>query len=696
MKTRLNKFITATVIRAYNKMTLYSNGLFSIRTASGCIDNGENKSLFRLPCRTKKRSFSVQRLILLEALKKILRGGLCILFFGLCLILFVQTGCHSPSKHRLEADKTAEDIVGKKMKQALGETRQFNIERPSNILRRRLLADQNLPHAGPSSLGTEKLEPIEHWPEEDYPNEQPALDPIVVLEGPNKPLQLSLTEALQTGASNSFEYQSRKEDIFKAALDLDLEQNEFRNIFFAQTESLIKTDMSGDRTISGMEYSGETGVSRKLKSGVDLTSALAIDLANLLTLNKASAFGILGDASVSIPLLRGAGRHIVLEPLTQAERNVVYAIYQFERFKQSFAVNIAREYLSSLRQLDEVRNNEENYRGLIHSARWARRRADAGRLPELQVDQAVQSELRARNRWISATETYKSRMDSFKKLLGLPPDSKIELKRSELEQLAKYSNRFSADATDTQEQLNVEVLLADAPVVLRPPDMENTGPLEIDETVAIESAFKNRLDLRVSQGRVYDAQRAVVVLADALGAELTFLGSTEIGGRRQISTAALKDAKIRTKKGTYSALLTLDLPFERTAERNAYRNGFIFLERAVRDVQILEDEIKIDIRNELRDLLESREGLLIQAESVRLAQKRVRSTNMFLEAGRAEIRDLLDAQESLLSAQNSLTAATINYRVAELELQRDMGVLKIDEKGLWKEFSPEEIYNAGK
>ena len=51
---------------------------------------------------------------------------------------------------------------------------------------------------------------------------------------------------------------------------------------------------------------------------------------------------------------------------------------------------------------------------------------------------------------------------------------------------------------------------------------------------------------------------------------------------------------------------------------------------------------------------------------------------MFLEAGRAEIRDLLESQEDLLSAQNELTAAIISYRVAELELQRDMGVLQVN------------------
>ena len=35
-----------------------------------------------------------------------------------------------------------------------------------------------------------------------------------------------------------------------------------------------------------------------------------------------------------------------------------------------------------------------------------------------EVDQAVQNELRARNRWISAIQSYQSQTDSFKSLLG--------------------------------------------------------------------------------------------------------------------------------------------------------------------------------------------------------------------------------------------------------------------------------------
>ncbi|MGE5296295.1 MAG: TolC family protein, partial [Solirubrobacterales bacterium] len=136
-----------------------------------------------------------------------------------------------------------------------------------------------------------------------------------------------------------------------------------------------------------------------------------------------------------------------------------------------------------------------------------------------------------------------------------------------------------------------------------------------------------------------------------------------------------------------------DLPIDersRTSERNRYRNSLIALEQATRNVQSLEDDIKQAIRSELRSLLESRETVKIQAKSVVLAEKQVRSTTLFLEAGRAQIRDLLEAQDSLLSAQNSLTSAVVNYRTTELQFQRDLDLLKITEKGLWEEFVPEE------
>lgn len=625
-------------------------------------------------------------------------GPIGLLILSYSLMLFMPTGCRSPSQHRLEADKMAEDIIQETQKRTLGNAEEFSIERPSDILRRRLLAEQDLPYSSQASLGTDELKTIEHWPEDDYPEAQ-SLPELVELPQADEPLRLSLTQALRIGARNNFEYQTLKEDVFRSALDLDLQRNEFRNIFAGRLESFASTDSTGDRTVSGIENSADVGLSRRLENGVELTGALALDLVKLLTANGASSTGIAGDATVMVPLLRGSGKHIVREPLTQAERDVVYSIYEFERFKRVFAVRVAREYLGVLRQLDRVKNAENNYRRRIESARRYRRLAEAGRLTPIQVDQAVQREFRARDSWISVMQSYANSLDLFKNRLGLPTDAEIELDEAELGRLTAPASEL-IDSVIQQEQLPVseETPPADAPVELVAPNREEAGPLEMDETSAVKLALDNRLDLRITQGQVYDAQRAVVVAADTLGAELTFLGAADLGGRRSLGSAAADDAQLRPDKARYSALMTLDLPLERTAERNFYRNSFIALERAVRDVQALEDDIKLSVRDRLRDLLESREGLKTQAQALLLAEKRVDSVELFLEAGRpqTQVRDLLEAQDDLVRAQDELTGAAVDHRIAELELQSDMGVLRIDDTGLWQEYSPEQANNAAK
>jgi len=602
-------------------------------------------------------------------------------------------GCRTPAEYRQKADRTAHRIIAEKQQEALGKTEPLSIKRPKDILRRRLLEKQDLQYSSEASLGTDRLEPIEHWPETDYPRAESSPDAEIPIE-PNQPLMLSLIDALQIGARNSDEYQSRKESVFRAAFALDIERNEFRNFFVSRISSAISADTTDDPGRSGaraeQDTSASAGIDRTLKNGASLSAALAVDLANLLTQGGSSTIRLAADPSVSIPLLRGSGRHIVTEPLTQAEREVIYTIWEFERFKRTFAVGIAQQYFSVLSQMDGVKNAEENYRGKIRSSRRSRRWADAGRLPAIQVDQAIQSELGARSGWIRSQLQLKNSLDSFKRLIGLPPDARVKIDRSDLDLLTAPATQMVADIVrEATSDTAPETPPADAEVTLEAPNYEGAGPYELEETVAVQLALENRLDLHTANGRVYDAQRRVVVAADRLRAELTLGGAANFDDNDDDGSLSFDGAR-------YSALLTLDLPLERTREQYAYRESWISLEDATRGVQSLEDNIKLSIRNELRTLLESREALKIEAMSVAVAEKRVRSVDLYIEAGRAEIRDLLEAQDALLSAQNALTRAVVDYRIAELQVQRDMGLLEMDANGLWQEFSPEDVDHGAK
>lgn len=607
-----------------------------------------------------------------------------------CLVL---SACRSPESFREQADEVAYEIIQAKQEEGLGKTEDFTVEQAAETLRERLLLEQDLPRTGPASLGSKALEPTEHWPVDNYLDGEGEgrPDPATKAATEESGLRLSLDEALQVAARNNRDYQSRKETVFRAALELDLEREAFRSTFSGPIEAAVDGQGSSDGKVLNTGESAVAGVSRRLKQGTVLTGRIALDLSQLLTQEGASSLGLLADSSIEVPLLRGAGRWIVTEPLTQAERNALYAIYGFERFKRTFAVEVASRYLGVLRQLDQVDNAEENYRRLVTSSRRAQALADEGRLPEIQVDQARQDELRARNGWISAQQDYAAGLDNLKNLLGLPTDAAVTLDRQTLERLAESVKKVlpALAEPDFGDSEMDSVPAADAPIELLPPSPENRGPLEMDSGRAIVLALENRLDLRVAEGGVYDAMRGVAVAADGFRPEFTLLAGGSVGERRSPGSARLDDAEIRLDRGSYNALLRLDLPLERTAERNVYRNRLIDLERSVRDLQEVEDAIKLDIRNQLRDMLESREALRIQAQAVKLAERRVDSTGLLLNLGRAEIRDVLEAQEALLSAQNALTSALVNYRVSELELQANLGLLEVGESGLWREYRPE-------
>ena len=72
------------------------------------------------------------------------QGMCCLLTLLIICLVFAQTGCRTPSDYRQEADKVASDIITQKQESALGKTEPFSVERPSDILRRRLLTEQQL------------------------------------------------------------------------------------------------------------------------------------------------------------------------------------------------------------------------------------------------------------------------------------------------------------------------------------------------------------------------------------------------------------------------------------------------------------------------------------------------------------------------------------------------------------------------
>ena len=557
---------------------------------------------------------------------------------GLCCVLLLA-GCRSPEAHRAKADAVASEIITKYQQEALGRTEPFTIEEPSDSLRRKLMITQELPGYVSGASSNELFDAGE-------------------------PLQITLLDAMQIAARNNKTYQAAKESVFSSALDLDLQRSEYRNSYSGLLSSLFSDSGSGADANRSIKTDASGGVTRKLQSGATLSSKLGLDLVKLLTMDKTSTFGVFADATISIPLLRGAGKDIAREPLTQAERSMIYAMWQFERFKKTFAIEVASSYLRALELEKQIQNAEANYKSIVATRERVESLAEAGRTSQTQVDQASQNELQASNSLVASRQSLQAQLDAFKIRLGIPVDARIALEAAELIKLSR----------ETMSKLSEEEMLS-------------AVDAEIQSSEYVRTALSNRLDLITVRYQYEDAKRKLHVAEDALDADMRLELSassrqTEISGGDSDSS----DTEVSfSDTFNYSALLKLDLPWDKTAERVAFRKSLIALRSAERAIEDKEDEVKQGLRGAARKIEELKETYRIQKMSVALAERRVESTDLFLKAGKVPIRDLLDAQEDLVAAQDQLVSAVVSYHIATLQLQKDLELLEVDEKGLLRE-----------
>jgi len=491
----------------------------------------------------------------------------------------------------------------------------------------------------------EKWRP-EHGVKANYRIADVQPDPNDVIVDPNwmPSGRLSLAQAVAIATARSRTYQRNKEDLYNSALSLSLERHNYVRQWFGTIDGGYARSASDESVDAG----GRVGFNQLLADGTQIGSSLAIDWMQFLTGSPRTSLGSVLSASISKPLMRGGGKEIVQENLTQSERRVLYQIRRFSRYRKEFVVSIVRGYLQTLQSQDSVKNAQSNYASLRAAYEEASLKAQAGKLAQMQADQTEQRMLQARDRLAEAQRSYQYALDNFKLTLALPVDADIELDPNELAGLKA---------------------------------MKIAEPnFPVDE--AVQLALQNRLDIATALDSVDDARRKVKVAADRLRARLDL--NAGISNVRSPSSETDQWYRLQFDEGTYSAGLTMDLPLDKKAEAAEYRQALISALQAQRDYEQTVDQVKLDVRNAYNQLIEAARRYEIQKISLELAQERVNSTTMLLQAGRAQSRDLLESQDSLLSAQNDTTSTLVNYMLAKLNFYRDIELLNVKPDGLWE------------
>ncbi|MEQ8764518.1 MAG: TolC family protein [Planctomycetota bacterium] len=603
------------------------------------------------------------------------------------VFVFWVTGC-STAEYREDADSEVYRIIEEKQSEYFGTSQDFTINRPSETARDRIQAllerhqvetlgqklnreiEEASPEPEPEDTGPYEgrrgnagegagesgaagidpgqeidrnpiQDPDAVLPEDVVPDDpselegEPAIDPAEIT--------LTLRDCLEVAAENSRPFQDQRESVYRTVLSLTLQRWNFsiQNFGFLSSRWNYQGKDSAGNDVQTVSVNPNYTVSRRFEQGASVVFNIGASLLRTITGGGNDSDVSLLGLSMTQPLLRGAGV-VASESLTQAERSALYAIRSFERFKKILAVQVTSEYYRVLQARTQVDNEQRNLAQLEISLGRSDALAAAGRLPEFQVDQTRQQVLSARSRLISARVSYLNALDRFKVTLGLPPEAPVDLDRSDLE-------------------------------VLPDPGEEE---LEIAVPVAVRYALRTRLDLQNTIDQVVDAERKVNVAANDLETELNLVGNMDVTSRSN------RLGELRFDEARYSAGLDLDLPFSRLPERNNYRTSLINLQAAQRDEILSRDQISLDIRVLIRSLELARETITIQKNAVDLAERRVQSTKLLLEAGRVTSRDLLESQQALVDSQNSLVRSRVDYLVNQLELLRDLEMLSIEPGGL--------------
>lgn len=459
---------------------------------------------------------------------------------------------------------------------------------------------------------------------------------------------MTLSEAVQLAVWASPEFQTAREQLYLVGLDQTEAEHLYDITPFASAaagQAMVRNTTSSsarpyENEIRGGQ--GTAGIQKLLATGALLTTDLTLGSFDVVSGNYRTGGASLFQAAITQPLLRGADRKVVLETLTQAQRNTLYQIRSFNRFRKTFTVSVVSDYYRLVEYSLRVRYARENIQQLEQLYQKMQHLSQFGFVAQHELEETRQDILKAQDTFAQTQRLYREMLDLFKLRLLIPPDVDIE--------------------PDVAEWLA----------------LEDFGKCEIQmtEQQAIEAAQFQRLDLANMSDQVEDSYRHIDVAADALKMDLSVVGVASPASRGRMTFGADPGDLQRTQE-RYELSLRADFAMDRLLERNNYKRALIALSQQQRAHQQLTDQVIAEVRKAWRDMEEAHQRSLLQANAKKLAQQRLDTTLLLMQHARANTRDVLRAQEDYYSAQEGYVTAMTDFAVAKMNFLRDTEMLWI-------------------
>jgi outer membrane protein TolC len=247
--------------------------------------------------------------------------------------------------------------------------------------------------------------------------------------------------AIDLALLHSREFQQQVEQLYLQALAL------------SQSRFAFEVNWAGG-TGTSFAASGAEGVPRDINNSSSLSASrnfaaggqLIVDFLNSVSYQVGGGQANFATGNMLFrltqPLLRNAFRNVRTEGLTQAERNLLYSVRDFARFRRQFYLRIVQQYLQLLSQSQRIRIEEENIRNLDFNLELHETLYRQGAVSQIQVDQIFQSKQSGRISLIGERQSLQAALDQFKFELGLPAKVNIKLDESLLDPFKLNSDQI--------------------------------------------------------------------------------------------------------------------------------------------------------------------------------------------------------------------------------------------------------------
>ncbi len=363
---------------------------------------------------------------------------------------------------------------------------------------------------------------------------------------------LNRRTAMELALLHSRDYQQELEDLYLSALEVTFQRFRFDTQFFGGNSTSFATDGP---------LSGQAGHSSSLSTSTPISfnklfatgSQLVVEVANSVVWEFSGSDGYTAITPLSVsfiqPLLRRAGRAVIMEQLTYSERALLANVRQLERFRRGFYLQIIAGlnpgagpapggipigaispgvtgglggYLSLLAQQLQITNQRSNVAALRNSLERLDAFYAAGRISRTQVDEILQNLFSSQIELLSRTNTYENQLDSFKITLGLPPELPVRIEDDLLDRF----NLLDPGISLSQEEVND----------LLDPVRETLSALQ-DAQMAIQTAQAANQAVEQAQGALAAGDRAAASLAAARAAELASQAAQVTGAAEAVQAA---------------------------------------------------------------------------------------------------------------------------------------------------------------